>query len=128
MRVPRLQPPELGEIATRACRKHRAPITHTSVHASIAEDHRAIGRNQGEGVEDVSELFRGKVGDRSTLAPHTPGREIANDPHRRRWRRTYPTLVDFRRNEGKAERKNGNENQTWWAHDPNLLDNSKRWL
>ncbi len=129
MRVPHLQPAQLGEVSPELRGNRGTSITDPDVDASIAEHHGPIRPDQGESVEDVGELFRWKVGDRSALAPHTPGREIPDDARRRQCNRgCVSTIALIRRNEGEAERKSSKEKQTCRTHGSNLLDNSKRWL
>src|SRR5438876_2227738 len=82
MGVTRLETAQLAEISTGDAGQRRALSARANIYTTIAEGDRSIGRNLGESVEDVSEVFRRQIRDRRALGAYSPRCEIADDAHR----------------------------------------------
>src|SRR2546423_15454942 len=83
MRILRLELLQLSKVSARLRRQLLPTRTNADIDAAIAEHDGARVVDESKGVESVSQLVRGQLRDRGTLRLHAPGREVADNAHRR---------------------------------------------
>src|SRR2546423_13825544 len=83
MRILRLELLQLSKVSARLRRQLLPTRTNANIDAAIAEHDGARVVDESKGVENVSQLVRRQLGDRATLRLHAPGREVADNAHRR---------------------------------------------
>src|SRR2546423_15091866 len=83
MRILRLELLQLSKVSARLRRQLLPTRTNANIDAAIAEHDGARVVDESKGVENVSQLVRRQLGDRGTLRLHAPGREVADNAHRR---------------------------------------------
>src|SRR5256885_11074306 len=89
MRILRLELLQLSKVSARLRRQLLPTRTHADIDAAITEHDGARVVDESKGVENVSQLVRRQLRDRGTLRLHAPGREVADNAHRRM--RPHPT-------------------------------------